>query len=222
MSMVTRLTTVLFLTVFTALSFFLLSSRLSNQQMFLMKESAPRDPSSFSEANPNVSSSNSPQQTILFYTPWWPDHASPTTWDLGEGSSPFAHCPQPNCYITANRSHLPSLAQFDALLFHSWNLFHKRGTTVPRVRSKDQRYILFSIEPASHCAYLTPWEEQVLTNFFNDTFTFRLFQFNFLSYLSCFLPEEIQAYRAHTAESVVFPQKQRSPRALKRCGLHLP
>jgi len=45
--------------------------------------------------------------------------------------------------------------------------------TVPRVRSKDQRYILFSIEPASHCAYLTPWEEQVLSNFFNETFTFR-------------------------------------------------
>ena len=173
--MVTRLTHVLFLTLFTALSFFILSSRLPNQQMFLLKESAPRDPTSFSEANSNVSSSSNSPKTILYYTPWWPDHASPKTWDLGEGSSPFAHCPQPNCYITANHSHLPSLAQFDALLFHSWNLFQKRGMTVPSVRSADQRYILFSLEPASHCAYLTPWEEQVLINFFNDTFTFRLF-----------------------------------------------
>ena len=207
LSMVTRLTTVLYLGVFTTLTFFLLSFRLPQQHMFLRKESSPPKPLSSSEASPNVPSSNSPErvQTILYYTPWWPDHASPKTWDLGEGSSPFAHCPQQSCYITANRSHLPSLAQFDALLFHSWNLFHKPGMTIPRVRSKNQRYILFSLEPASHCAYLTPWEEQVLSNFFNDTFTFRLLKFNF----SCpvyFLPEGTQVSRAHMEESVVFPQ----------------
>ena len=186
--MVTRLSPVLYLGVFTTLTFFLLSFRLPQQHMFLMKESSQPKPLSSSEASPNVTSSNSPErvQTILYYTPWWPDHASPKTWDLGEGSSPFAHCPQQSCYITANRSHLPSLAQFDALLFHSWNLFHKPGMTIPRVRSKNQRYILFSLEPASHCAYLTPWEEQVLSNFFNDTFTFRLLKFNF--FLSCILP----------------------------------
>jgi len=32
---------------------------------------------------------------------------------------------------------------------------------------------MFSIEPFSHCAYLTSWEETVLTNFFNTTFSFR-------------------------------------------------
>ena len=182
--MVTRLAPVLFLSVFTTLSFFLLSFRLPKQHMFLLKKSTPAEPllqidKSSSAASPDSSSSNSPKrlQTILYYTPWWPDHASPTTWDLGEGSSPFAHCPQQSCFITANHTHLPSLAQFDALLFHSWNLFHKPGKTIPRVRSRDQRYILFSLEPASHCAYLTPWEEQVLSNFFNDTFTFRLFKF---------------------------------------------
>ena len=96
------------------------------------------------------------------------DHFKPRFHNL-----PIVHCKQQNCYITANRSHLTSLDQFDALLFHSWNLFHKQGMTIPEVRSLDQRYILFSLEPASHCAYLTPWEEQVLSNFFNDTFTFR-------------------------------------------------
>ena len=182
--MVNRLVPVLCLSVFTALSFFLLSLQLPKQRLFLMKKPAPSEPllqidQTSSEASPGVSSSNSPErvQTILFYTHWWEDHASPKTWDLGEGSSPFAHCPQQSCFITANHTHLPSLAQFDALLFHSWNLFRKPGKTIPRVRSQDQRYILFSLEPASHCAYLTPWEEQVLSNFFNDTFTFRLFKF---------------------------------------------
>ena len=126
---------------------------------------------------------------------------------------PIVHCKQQNCYITANRSHLTSLDQFDALLFHSWNLFHKQGMTIPEVRSLDQRYILFSLEPASHCAYLTPWEEQVLSNFFNDTFTFRLFSFNFLSH---FLTGGTQVSRVHMEEYVVFPQLQQSPRALRR------
>ena len=179
MSMVTRLTPVLYVGVLTALSIFFLSFRLPIQHMF----SIPAEPllqisQSSSEASPDVSSKR--VQTILYYTPWWPSHASSKTWDLGEGSSPFAHCPQQSCYITANHSHLPSLAQFDALLFHSWNLFHKRGMPVPKVRSHDQRYILFSLEAASHCAYLTPWEEKVLSNFFNDTFTFRLFNIQHL------------------------------------------
>ena len=205
MSMVTRLTPVLYLGVFTTLTFFLLSFRLPQQHMFLVKESSTPKPLSSSDASPNVTSSNSPErvQTILYYTPWWPDHALPKTWDLGEGSSPFAHCPQQRCYITANRSHLPSLAQFDALLFHSWNLFHKPAprTTIPRVRSLEQRYILFSLEAVSHCAYLTPWEEKVLSNFFNDTFTFRLFKFNFLS--SYLFSGRTQVSLVHMVELVV-------------------
>ena len=221
-----RLTPVLFLSVFTALSIVLLSLRLPTQHMSGQKKSTPpmvvppkpllQIEKSSTASSSNASSSNSAErvQTILFYTPWWPDHASPKTWDLGEGSSPFAHCPQKSCFITANSSHLPSLAQFDALLFHSWNLFHKPGRTIPKVRSRDQRYILFSLEPASHCAYLTPWEEQVLSNFFNDTFTFRLLKFNFFS---LFLPDMTQVSLVHMGGSVVLTQEQsKNPRALKR------
>ena len=84
----------------------------------------------------------------------------------------FAHCPVSNCLLTANRSLLPSLHQYDALLFHSWKMFAP-DVPVPPVRSPHQRYILFSNEPFSHCAYLTPWEETVLAGFFNSTFSFR-------------------------------------------------
>ena len=35
------------------------------------------------------------------------------------------------------------------------------------------RYIIFTIEPLYHCAYLTDWEYQVLEGFFNTTFSFR-------------------------------------------------
>merc|ERR1712018_679507 len=180
---------VFYVGVFTVFSIFFLYFHLPIQDVFSIPAvPLPQINQSSSEGSTDVRSSKS-VQTILYYTPWWPTHASSKTWDLGEGSSPFAHCPVKNCYITANRSHLPSLAQFDALLFHSWNLFHKKGMPAPKVRSKDQRYILFSLEAASHCAYLTPWEEQVLSNFFNDTFTFRLLKFNFLSY---FLKERLK------------------------------
>ena len=163
MSMLARLSQVIFLTAVTSLSFFIFFSKLPHSPKILVKESVL-----------NISAPRVETRTILYYTTWWPDHASPGSWDLGEGSSPFAHCPEKNCVITSNRSLLPSVAQFDALLFHSWNLFHRAGMTIPKLRSLHQRYILFSLEPASHCAYLTPWEEKVLANFFNDTFTFRL------------------------------------------------
>ena len=84
----------------------------------------------------------------------------------------FAHCPVTNCLLTANRSLLPSLHQYDALLFHSWKMF-AADVAVPPVRSSHQHYLLFSIESFSHCAYLTPWEETVLAGFFNFTFSFR-------------------------------------------------
>lgn len=49
----------------------------------------------------------------------------------------------------------------------------QKDVLLPERRSASQRYILFSIESFSHCAYLNPWEMEVLDNFFNATFTFR-------------------------------------------------
>lgn len=100
--------------------------------------------------------------------------SGPHDWGLGEGSAMFASCPSSNCRLTTNTSLLPSITAYSALLFHSWRLFGAAPpVTFPTLRAARQRYILFSLEPASHCAYLTPWEETVLANFFNDTFTFR-------------------------------------------------
>ena len=109
---------------------------------------------------------------ILYYTSWWPDHLDPKSWNVGEGSWMFANCPHKNCYLTRNKRYLPHLHQYSALLFHTWKLFAK-DVSVPVERSPLQKYIMFSIESFSHCAYLNPWEEKVLENFFNSTFTFR-------------------------------------------------
>lgn len=109
---------------------------------------------------------------ILYYTSWWEDHKDPASWDLGEGSWMFENCQHKNCYLTANKHFLPNIHQYSALLFHTWKLFAK-DVSIPLERSPLQKYIMFSIEPFSHCAYLNPWEEKVLTNFFNSTFTFR-------------------------------------------------
>eukprot|EP00090_Calanus_glacialis_P015520 TRINITY_DN24506_c0_g1_i1.p1 TRINITY_DN24506_c0_g1~~TRINITY_DN24506_c0_g1_i1.p1 ORF type:complete len:300 (-),score=57.38 TRINITY_DN24506_c0_g1_i1:824-1723(-) len=109
---------------------------------------------------------------ILYYTTWWDDHKDPESWDLGEGSWMFENCSYSNCHLTANKQFLPQISQFSALLFHTWKLFAK-DVPIPMERSTHQKYIMFSLEPASHCAYLNPWEEKVLKNFFNTTFSFR-------------------------------------------------
>ena len=53
---------------------------------------------------------------------------------FGFGAEPFVshNCPVKNCYVTADRSLLPSLAHFDALLFHARDMDRRviqvRGT----------------------------------------------------------------------------------------------
>lgn len=44
-----------------------------------------------------------------------------TDWRFGFGHQPFisANCPQSNCFVTNDRKILPSLAEFDAILFHA-------------------------------------------------------------------------------------------------------
>jgi len=120
----------------------------------------------------NVVANHANIHHILYYTTWWDDHADPQSWDLGEGSWMFENCPHQNCHLTANKQLLPHIHHYSALLFHTWKLFAK-DVLIPHERSSLQKYIMFSLEPASHCAYLNPWEENALTNFFNTTFSFR-------------------------------------------------
>ena len=76
------------------------------------------------------------QKTILYWTPWWNN----STWYFGDGSDVFSNCPVSNCFITDNRS-FSKTQDFDAVLFHSWNLF-ETDLNFPEIRSTKQRFTL--------------------------------------------------------------------------------
>ncbi|XP_023343323.1 alpha-(1,3)-fucosyltransferase C [Eurytemora carolleeae] len=65
-----------------------------------------------------------------------------------------------------------AVEDYDAIIFHSWQMFYNKFD-IPSRRTIKQRYMLFSIEPLQHCAYLTSWEYKTLKGFFNTTITFR-------------------------------------------------
>ncbi len=53
---------------------------------------------------------------ILYYT----NYFNNKLWTFGEGHKVFIKhkCPVTNCFLTSNRSALPSLGDFDALIFN--------------------------------------------------------------------------------------------------------
>ena len=76
---------------------------------------------------------NQPTKTILYWTEWWNN----PTWFFGSGMDVFSHCPISNCMITDNRSEI-NIHNFDAVIFHSWNLF-TTDFKFPEERSSHQR-----------------------------------------------------------------------------------
>ena len=101
---------------------------------------------------------------MLLWTKLWEEQGIGPDWDLGQGSRPFARCPVSNCHITVNWDNNDDsrVPDYDALLFHSWQLFHTDNFVLPSRRSGRQKYILASIEPIHYCAYLTDWEYKVM------------------------------------------------------------
>ena len=96
-------------------------------------------PPSKSESNPTVNLTttkkvNQPPKTILYWTQWWNN----PNWFFGTGNDVFSHCPVSNCLITDNSS-MTNIQDFDAVLFHSWNLF-TTGFQFPQHRSALQRW----------------------------------------------------------------------------------
>ena len=84
-------------------------------------------------------------KTILY----WNEAYGSTEYGFCCGQNPYFdfECPVKNCYVTNNRSFLPSVDQFDAILFHQRSL-HKDD--LPIKRSENQKYIMYMMESASY------------------------------------------------------------------------
>ena len=82
----------------------------------------------------------------------------------GLGSQPFRRCPQPNCYLTTNRSLATNAS---AILFHIM-----QTKNVPKVRTPNQVYVFFMREAASR-DYNFKKDRNLRKVKFNLTMTYR-------------------------------------------------
>ncbi len=74
-------------------------------------------------------------KTILF----WNTLYGEKEYVIGEGHDQFAtyDCPETRCYTTSNRSFLPNIEDFDALLIHERGI---KLDDLPKARSPHQRF----------------------------------------------------------------------------------
>ena len=117
------------------------------------------------QSRPSVHEKTTPTfnhaKTVLLYTPYFKN----ADWELGAlGSAPFQHCPVTNCHVTNIPTELPSVAEFDAVLFHLKDI-----VDFPAERSPEQRYVVFTKEsPDNHVGSLEGFRAV-----FNWTMTYR-------------------------------------------------
>ena len=110
-------------------------------------------------------------------------------WEKESGLS-FLGCPSSRCQLTTNRSLLPKVEMFDAIIFHQFNFDWEDLPTSrcvhqshpfalichPPNRSADQFYVFFTKEAAAHRQGGLPNQIELLNKipgFFNLTMTYR-------------------------------------------------
>ena len=103
-------------------------------------------------------------KTILM----WNDAYGVRTYDIGHGREPFYRykCPETRCVATANRSFLPRVEDFDAILIHQRGIDWK---DMPAKRSPRQRWVQWVMESAQYL-YM---DIALLNGMFNWTMTYK-------------------------------------------------
>ena len=107
--------------------------------LFIDKFGAPK------KVSATASKETEKLKTILY----WNEAYGSTEYGFCCGQNPYFEfeCPVKNCYVTNNRSFLPSVDQFDAILFHQRSL---NKDDLPVKRSGHQKYIMYMMESASY------------------------------------------------------------------------
>jgi len=113
---------------------------------------------------------------ILFWTVFfkWSSSISQQfpAWEKEAGLS-FLGCPSSRCQLTTNRSLLPNVEMFDAIVFHQMDFDWE---DLPVARSPEQSYVFFTLEAAAHRQGGLPnriEELNKIPGFFNLTMTYR-------------------------------------------------
>ncbi|XP_047991633.1 alpha-(1,3)-fucosyltransferase C-like isoform X2 [Leguminivora glycinivorella] len=118
----------------------------------------------------DYTSMNNDVQNGMKYILLWtnPDTGPLVYWGPGQHEYVNRKCKINNCYVTANRSLLPSTSQFDAVVFGSMDMW--KYIPGPTERSPHQKYIFVSLESSRYY----PICDQRYDGYFNWTWTYRL------------------------------------------------
>lgn len=101
---------------------------------------------------------------------WKPSYYTPF---LGlEGQQRFMEnkCEYQNCFVTGDKTYLPNITDFDAIIFNVRHMQDFRSNDVPTERSPNQIYIFYAMESADYF----PVCDKEYDDFFNWTVTYRL------------------------------------------------
>ena len=98
-------------------------------------------------------------KTILY----WNEAYGSTEYGFCCGQKPYYEfeCPIQNCFVTNNRTHLKSIDEYDAILFHQRSL---REDDLPNKRSQHQKYIMYMMESASYPFGFRRYSDRKLDN----------------------------------------------------------
>ncbi len=106
----------------------------------------------------NQSKETTSMKVILYYTPVFDQ-----THYFGEGEELFKNCPVHQCYGTNNHTLLPSISDFDAILFHFFDMLKMSMNDLvnhmQKHRSPHQRYILIDLESPRHPTFNQKYED---------------------------------------------------------------
>ncbi|RVE51644.1 hypothetical protein evm_003776 [Chilo suppressalis] len=89
--------------------------------------------------------------------------------DIGQKGFIRRRCHYTNCFVTANRSLLGDIRQFDVILFHGPEI-NRNFKNLPVVRSRRQKFVYASMESSHYY----PLCSNKMDNYYNWTWTFRL------------------------------------------------
>ncbi|XP_061719661.1 alpha-(1,3)-fucosyltransferase C-like [Cydia pomonella] len=124
-----------------------------------------QDVPSYTDATDVLSAQNG-MKYILVWTS--PNSESIKSWGQGQGQFIKRKCKVNSCYVTPNRSLLPSTSHFDAVAFHGPEII--KYVPGPAVRSPHQKYVFVNVESSHNY----PICDERYDGYFNWTWTYRL------------------------------------------------
>lgn len=118
----------------------------------------------------NATIVNVKDESLIYILSWKKENTPETPFtcrDRGRETFISKHCLYQNCFHTSNRSYFRDVREFDIILFNVVHYYYHN----PPKRADYQRYVFFSVEPASKVAIPKVY---LYSHFFNMTATYKL------------------------------------------------